>query len=254
MNASMMQPAFLPWLGLFELIYRADVFVFLDDFQFSVQSYHQRNRLFVNKGQVGWYTVPVKKTSSFQKPLCCTQIDEAVPWRKKFWKRIQQNYEKARYFRDYETPLREWLLSPAENLAEQNMAFILMMCRFLGFERQFLRSSEKPSQQQRSERVLELLRWCAGDCYYSAAGSFEYMFEEKIFPVVDICIYFQDYHPRAYNQVGSIGSYVPYLSILDALLNVGPDETVALVKNGTPQWRTWETMVLSRNASPGIEP
>ena len=253
MNVGMMQPTFLPWLGFFELIYKADSFLFLDDFQFSVQSYHQRNRLFVNRGQVGWYTVPVKKSASFQKPLCSTQINEAIPWRKKFWKRIQQNYEKARYFKDYEAHIREWLLAPAENLAEQNIAFIIMICGFLGFERCFRRSSEKPSEKQRSERVLELLRWCRGDSYYCAAGSFEYMLEEKIFPVADIRVYFQEFHPRAYHQVGSIGNHVPYLSVLDALLNVGPNETAALIRNGTPEWRTWETMTLSKNDSPGVE-
>ena len=65
MKVAMMQPTFLPWQGYFELIYQADCFIFLDDFQFSVQSYHQRNRLFVNRDQVGWYTVPVKKSNAF---------------------------------------------------------------------------------------------------------------------------------------------------------------------------------------------
>ena len=61
MNVAMMQPTFLPWLGYFQLIYKSDIFIFLDDFQFSVQSYHQRNKLFVNQDQVDWYTVPIKK-------------------------------------------------------------------------------------------------------------------------------------------------------------------------------------------------
>ena len=253
MNAGMMQPAFLPWLGFFELIYKSDVFVFLDDFQFSVQSYHQRNRLFVNRGQIDWYTVPIKKNVSFQKPLCKTQINEDIPWRKKFWKRIRQNYEKAKYFGTYETYIKQWLLSPAENLAEQNMAFITMICEFLGFERSFRRSSENQSQKHRSERVLELLRWCDCDCYFCAAGSFEYMVQEKIFPVSDIHVNFQDFHPREYPQVGAAGDHVPYLSALDALFNVGPDETAGLIRNGTPEWRTWESMVLSKTGSFGDE-
>ena len=48
MKVGMMQPSFMPWQGFFELIFISDIFIFLDDFQFSVQSYHQRNRLFVN--------------------------------------------------------------------------------------------------------------------------------------------------------------------------------------------------------------
>ncbi len=75
MNVGLMQPAFMPWQGFFELICRSDVFVFLDDFQFSVQSYHQRNRLFVNTGQVGWYNVAVEK-SSFKMPMNKAVINE----------------------------------------------------------------------------------------------------------------------------------------------------------------------------------
>jgi hypothetical protein len=243
MNVGMMQPTFLPWLGYFELIYRSDTFVFLDDFQFSVQSYHQRNRLFVNKGQVAWYTVPIKKSSSFQMPLNNTQMNEDIPWRAKSLKRIQQNYGKARHFKAYEAAMEGWLLSTYANLAEQNITFIKMICEMLGIRREFLKSSECASQKQRSERVLELLEWPRADRYYCARGSFDYMLQDQIFPVGDIEVLFQNFVPKAYPQVGSPDGFVPYLCVLDALLNIGPDETAALIKGGTEQWSTWEMMV-----------
>ena len=238
-----MQPTFLPWLGYFELIYKSDVFIFLDDFQFSVQSYHQRNRLFVNKGQVDWYTVPVRKSSSFQMPLNKTQINEDTPWRAKLLKRIQQNYGKTKHFNAYEETIKNWLLSPAQNLAEQNITFIKMMCNILGFKTTFRQSSEYPSQGQRSERVVELLKWCNSHCYHCARGSFDYMFQDKVFPVSSIVTLFQDHHPKQYKQIGSPGKFIPFLSILDALFNVGPAETSHLVKEGTIEWHTWEAMV-----------
>jgi len=243
MNVGMMQPTFLPWLGFFELIYKSDIFIFLDDFQFSVQSYHQRNRLFVNKGQIDWYTVPIRKSLSFQMPLNKTQINEDTRWRIKSWKRIQQNYGRARYFKAYEAAIGQWLLSPAQNLAEQNIAFIKMICEILGFHGIFLQSSAYSSQEQRSERVLELLRWSDAHCYYCANGSFDYMFQDHIFPVSDIEVLFQNFIPKAYPQIGSPDNFVPYLCVLDALFNVGPDDTDELIKEGTIEWCTWEIMV-----------
>lgn len=97
MIVAMMQPSFLPWLGYFELIFRAERFIFLDDFQFSIQSYHQRNSFFVNRGQVDWYTVPVQKSKPFLL-LNQTPINEATSWRKKQWTRIEQNYSKAPFY------------------------------------------------------------------------------------------------------------------------------------------------------------
>lgn len=247
MNIAMMQPTFLPWLGYFELIYKSDKFIFLDDFQFSVQSYHQRNRLFVNKGQVDWYSVPIKKSSSFQMPLNNTQINEDIPWRIKLWKRIQQNYGKSKYFKAYEEAIEQWLLSPSRNLAEQNIAFIKTICDIIDIQRVFLKSSEFASQKQRSKRVVELLRWSNAHCYYCAKGAFDYMLQDVVFPISDIEVLFQNFNPKPYPQVGSPDKFIPYLCVLDALFNIGPDETAALIKGGTAEWFTWEKMV-SRKA------
>jgi hypothetical protein len=242
-NVAMMQPSFMPWLGYFELIYKSDTFILLDDFQFSVQSYHQRNRLFVNKGQADWYTVPVKKSSSFQMPLNNTQINEDIPWRIKSWKRIQQNYGKTQYFKAYEASIEQWLYSPAGNLAEQNIAFIKLICEILGIERVFLKSSEFSSKKQRSEHVVELLQWANASSYYCANGSFDYMFQDQVFPISDVKVLFQDFTPKPYPQVGSPDKFIPYLCVLDALFNIGPDKTLTLIKEGTSEWLTWEKMV-----------
>src|ERR671937_2602991 len=56
-RVALMQPTFLPWQGFFALVAFADVFVFLDDFQFQRHSFHQRNRLRVGDGTDAWVTV-----------------------------------------------------------------------------------------------------------------------------------------------------------------------------------------------------
>jgi hypothetical protein len=242
MDVAMMQPAFLPWQGFFELIYKSEKFIFLDDFQFSVQSYHQRNRLFVNKGQVDWYSVPVKKAISFKSPLNKTSINEQMSWRSKTWKRMQNNYSRTTYYAELAPQIEEWLLTPAESLAVQNIAFIRLVCKMMGLEREFILSSEFLSQSQKSKRVVELLKWCNADRYYCAKGSFDYMLEEGIFPIDDIQVLFQDFTPESYSQVGSPQEFIPYLSILDGLMNIGPQATFELIKNGTPKWISWEDM------------
>jgi len=244
MNVAMMQPTFMPWLGFFELIYKSDVFILLDDFQFSVQSYHQRNRLFVNKGQSDWYSVPVQKSVSFKLPLNQTKINEMTPWRIKMWKRIEQNYSKAAYYHEIAPLIEKWILTTEKSLAAQNITFIRLVCNLLDFHCEFRLSSQYPSEAQRSQRVIELLRWCAGRRYFCAKGSFGYMMKDGIFPVHDINVLFQEFQIKEYSQVGATDSFVPYLSVVDALFNVGPEKTLELIVNGTQRWLTWESMVL----------
>lgn len=241
----MMQPAFMPWQGLFELIYRADIFIFLDDFQFSVQSYHQRNRLFVERGRADWYTAPINKSLSFKLPLNQAKINENTPWRQKLWKRMNNNYSKAPYYPAVAPRIQQWLLTPADSLAAQNMSFIRLTCDLLGINREIRLSSLRPSDKQSSERVLDLLRWCGANRYYCAQGSFAYMHKDGLFPIADIEVLFQDFKPVPYRQVGAVEGFVPYLSIVDALMNVGPEQSRDLIQMGTARWLTWEDMLMN---------
>lgn len=242
MKISMMQPTFLPWMGYFELIMKADVFIFLDDFQYSVQSYHQRNRLFINKNQVDWYTVPVIKNKSFEKPINEVVINEQNPWRKKFLKRIENNYSKAEYYSDVFPIIKEVLEEKHQNLAQLNMRIIELIIKNLQIDTEIRRSSEFSSEKKRSERVLELLKLTGAKEYYSAQGSFEYMFEDKIFPVKEIDVYFQDFVPQEYKQIGSSENFIPYLSVIDVLMNNGFDNTKELISSGTREWLDWSQM------------
>jgi len=246
MRVAMMQPAFMPWQGYFELILKSDRFIFLDDFQFSVQSHHQRNRFFVNKGQVDWYTVPVQKSNSFGAPLNKTKINEIIPWRKKMLKRIEANYSKAPYYSEIAPFMSSWLLTPKESLAEQNIVFIKFVCELLDVKCKFCFSSENQSKSRRSERVIELLRWCEADFYLCAKGAFEYMLEDNVFPVSDIEVLFQDFKVRTYEQVGAVDNFIPSLSILDALMNIGPKATKELIQNGTDRWLSWQEMAVTK--------
>jgi hypothetical protein len=240
---AMMQPSFLPWQGFFELVWRSEAFILLDDFQFSNQSYHQRNRLFVAPGAADWWTVPVHKAQASKMPLNRVRVDDSAPWRKKMLKRLQANYARAPFFDAVYPEIEAWLAAPAGSLAELNIAFIELVLRLFGWQRVLHRSSAFPSEALRSQRVLALLREFGATGYLSARGSFGYMQEDGDFPVPGIEVQFQDFVARPYRQVGSPGEFVPCLSVLDALFNIGPRETAALASAGTQEWCGWQQMV-----------
>jgi len=140
----MMQPTFLPWQGLFELVLEADRFVFLDDFQFSLQSYQQRNRLFIDRGRVDWYSVPVRK-ESYRAPINEARVAAHDRWQQKMLKRIQANYVRAPFFAELYPWLELWLGAEHESLATLNMVFIGHACELMGIATELLLSSDRPS-------------------------------------------------------------------------------------------------------------
>ena len=78
------QPNFLPWLGYFDKLARADVFVLLDDAQFPKKggTWVNRARLLVS-GRPDWVTVPVDRSYHGTRTIIEMQIDDARPWRRK---------------------------------------------------------------------------------------------------------------------------------------------------------------------------
>ena len=88
-----MQPTYLPWLGYFDLINSADVFVFLDHAQYSKQSWHQRNKIRDKNGEQ-MLTIAVTKESSKEKPINNVLIDLNKKPLVKHFKSIQANYAK----------------------------------------------------------------------------------------------------------------------------------------------------------------
>lgn len=242
MIVAMMQPTFMPWQGYFELIMKSDLFVILDDFQFSVQSYHQRNRLFIDKGTVGWFTVPVQKNISFKSPINQVMIQDTTSWRQKMWRRIEVNYGHCPFYSKYAKEIHGWLFNQSKSLFTLNLGFIQFICGALSLQENFIFSSDYPGDEVRSQRVLSLLRKVGAKKYRAARGAFGYMKKDGIFPVTDLKIEFQKYNPLPYHQYGSPYTFVPYLCILDALLNIGPEETKSLVASGTKHWSSWDEM------------
>jgi hypothetical protein len=234
----------MPWQGYFELISKADVFIFLDNYQFSRQSWQQRNRLFIDKDRVGWYTVPMINTVSFKSPCNETRIHEGNQWRKKMWMRIKTNYGKCEHFDSIGNEIESWLLqSPSSSLSAFNIYFIEMICAKLGIRPEFRTSSHllhKPGK--RSQGVLDLLHVTGATRYYCAHGSFGYMAQDGIFPVSDIETVFQNFQCKPYYQRGSPQQFIPYLSVIDAIMNVGLEKTGEMIQNGTEKWMTWEEM------------
>nr|WP_298131624.1 WbqC family protein [uncultured Pseudoxanthomonas sp.] len=62
MIVAIMQPYFFPYIGYFQLMHAADVFVFLDDVQYIDRGWVNRNQVEL-EGRLAWLTMPVEKAS-----------------------------------------------------------------------------------------------------------------------------------------------------------------------------------------------
>jgi hypothetical protein len=239
---ALMQPAFLPWQGFFGLVAAADVFVLLDDFQFQRHSFHQRNRIRAADGAETWITLPVTHPRDGEFPtLAGAEPVVDAKWRRRLRTTLDQSYGRAIHHATVRDAVEQWIDTRFSSVADMNIAFIQLVAAQLRFEPVWRRSSELGSTGRRSERVLDLLRRAGAGSYLCARGSFGYMHEDGLFPVDDIDVGFQDFEPLPYPQRRA-DTFVSHLSVLDALFEVGPDETRRLVLSGQRAWTPWRAM------------
>src|SRR6185437_5793566 len=109
MTCVIMQPSFLPWLGFFDLIRKADVFVVYDHVQFEKQSWQQRNRIRNKQGEM-MLIMPVRHNNGLQRKIKDVEIDFSRNIFRKHLNSIQLSYSKAKNF-DIIYPLIETIFS-----------------------------------------------------------------------------------------------------------------------------------------------
>ena len=77
-----LQPGYLPWLGFFEQMDKADKFVIYDDVQFDKNGWRNRNRIKTPQGEQ-WLSVPVLTSKKSSQLIYEVKIDNRTDWRKK---------------------------------------------------------------------------------------------------------------------------------------------------------------------------
>lgn len=220
---AVLQPGYLPWLGFFDQMIRADVFVLYDDVQYDKNGWRNRNRV---KSQTGplWLTVPVK--NRFGQSIVDVSVDNSRSWASKQLTTITQLYKGAPYLERYLPEIESILKRDWDKLVDLDIAFIELMARWLHIETPILRSSQLGVGGDRNQRLVNLCLHFGVSKYYTGAAASCYL-EEPLFAKEGISVIWQNYiHPK-YEQ--RFGDFVPYLSTLDLILNCGDKSRDILV-------------------------
>jgi hypothetical protein len=236
MRLVILQPFYLPFAGVFELVRLADTFVFYDDVKFNLQDWQTRNRI-KGPGGAQWLTVPVQR--HHDQRIIEAQIANTSNWPRKHRTAIELSYAKAPHLA-FLAPLlsdvfeREW-----EYLVDINIASFKILVGLLGVQAQFLRSSELGLPGSGSDRVLAHCLELGATRYLSGPSARAYLDEESFEEAGVELEYHRFSHPE-YPQLH--GPFVPDLSVVDLLANEGAAAGEILAGCGVPiPARSWET-------------
>lgn len=232
MIAAIHQPEHLPWLGFFNKMANADEIIILDNVQYRKRYFQNRNKILVN-GAGMYIGVPVKLENYRKKTIVDMEIysDKEVPWEKKYLKTIEYNYKQHPFFNEY-YPFFEALISRhLTSLYDFNMEIINYFAEALKIDTKFIRASELFPVGSKSDLILDISKRAGADVYLSGPAGRDYM-ELDRYEMEGVEVWFNDFEHPSYTQKGS-SQFVPYLSTLDLLMNVGAEQGRKIIDSGT---------------------
>lgn len=210
MMTAIHQPNYWPWLGYFRKMAKADIFVLLDNVQYSKNSYINRVQIRV-AGGTPWLTVPI--SYRLGDPISAV---EPLAWANHHLNKLKATYQHAQHF-DCVWEQIQSLISVASsftNLAALNTYLIRECARALGITCQIISASRIPvNGATGDDRLIAIMHAVnRGGTYLSGEGGKGYQDVEK------------------FRQAGFTVQYVnnehfayPYahLSVLDAVFHLG---------------------------------
>jgi ribosomal protein S18 acetylase RimI-like enzyme len=218
------QPNYMPWLGYFHKIAKADIFIFLDNVQFSKSSFTNRVKILSPQGP-RWLTVPV----SIHLGDNIHSVRSSNPaWARSHSDTLLNMYRQTTCFKAVWPQIRRiYETVPSEKLCEANMYLIKELCVLLDFSPDFKRAFNYPTDTTSDDRLIELVSLVApGGTYLSGAGAAKYQDPQK-FAAAGLGFEYLDFRHPEYTQEREV--FEPGLSVLDAVFHLGFEETTALL-------------------------
>lgn len=225
------QPTFLPWLGYFDKIARSDAFILMDDAQFPKKGGTWSNRVWmlVNK-QAAWVTMPIVRAYHGTRLICEMKINNRTSWRAKVLKTIQMNYARVPFFEEVFPFLTELVNNPTDSLADYNIAAIQALVSALGLDlSKLIPGSTLDVEGEATDLLIVMTEVVGGTAYLCGGGAAGYQEDEK-FAKAGIELIYQNFKHPVYPQMNA-SEFIPGLSIIDVLMNLGFEATNALLRS-----------------------
>lgn len=210
------QPMFSPWVGLFEQINLADVYVHLDDVQMPLgRSFINRVQIKTSQGQQ-WLTVPIQRNGT--QKINQILIDDVQNWRSRHLNSLTLNYNKTPFFNDMIDIIYDAYNENPKNLSELNIKIIESISDYYRLNTHFVYSSQLNISSGSSKRLMEIIKYFGGDTYITGHGAKNYL-DHEMFEDSNVRVEYMNYQMEEYAQLH--GAFNPFVSSLDLIANEG---------------------------------
>lgn len=217
---AILQSNYLPWKGVFDMINQVDVFVFLEDAQYTKNDWRNRNKIMTYKGEPCWISVPIKNTIHHtQFKIHEAMIGTNSAWQRKHHASFTLNYSKARFFKEYKYIIDNIYLNKKwDKLSDLNIYCIKEISAILGIKTAFVNSCDLGCSGIKDDKLINICKSLGADSYLSGLAAKAYIVPDK-FKNNNITLEYIKYEYPEYPQLGN--KFEHGVTILDLVFNCG---------------------------------
>ena len=196
-------PAYLPNVAYFAYLTKQETSYFAKDTHYQKQTFRNRSEIYGANGKLNLIIPIIHKKQTFQLEQD-VEISYEINWQKEHWKSICSAYRSSPFFEYYEADLDPFFDKKTKSLFDFNLSLIEKIMMLLELPYSFQKISFNKEKDQRIDELLLA----------------------KKRPVIQQEKYIQVF-------VSKLG-FIPNLSILDALFNLGPNCAFYIKNAKTP--------------------
>lgn len=222
------QPDFMPYLGFFDRLLKADVYVVLETAQYvngTSKSWMNRDKIKTEKGEQ-WITVCVKKAPRETAIKDILLMDDNK-WRKNNLGLLYQNYRRCEYFKEIYPCIEELYSQSYVKFWDFSFASIKMLMELFGIDIEIVFSSDIKPQGKNNDMIVDIMKKLNATTYLSGLGAADY-YKPEVYEQAGINVIWQDFRHPVYPQ--QFGEFIPYLSSIDLLFNCGIEKSRKILR------------------------
>lgn len=216
MKVAIMQPYFFPYIGYFQLMNAADVFVIYDQIEYTKKGWINRNRILVN-GKDDYVSLPLKKDSDYLsiKDRFLTSTWEIE--KKKMLNKIKESYRKAPYFEQTIALIEDCLDEKSANLFVFIANSLEKIKKHIAIDTKIIVSSsiDFDNNLKSVEKVLAICTSLHATQYINPIGGVD-LYQKHTFEKDSIQLNFLKTRNITYKQYEN--EFIPFLSIIDVMM------------------------------------
>lgn len=228
------QPNFLPWLGFFHKLSKVDTFVIFDHTQAPRgKSWFSRNYIKLND-EKKWLTIPIgRKGNKGLYSIKEVTINYENDFTRKHLNLLKHAYGKTVFFDEIYPIIEKIYIKKYKFLYDFNIDVQKTIADLMQIEPIYLSSYELVQKNpflmdlDGNDLILQLSKLAGADLYISGTGCTDFI-NPNSFEKEKISFEFQQYICEEYDQIGK--SFISHLSTIDALFNIGIENTLNLIK------------------------